>query len=356
MFFIINTTKHQGRAYLGKNKKDMKKTIFERFFITPGIKCLSIAICLTAGLLTSCSDDDDNNGDDDDNPPHQEITLDTPKYESVSAKYEITSGGGGISSIELTASGNYVVTMYGAAGVPSSLQQRNMMKSMLFAADATRANDGYITGKFVKISDTEFILEGFGSIVIDGAADNAFSIQVTPSEGATYTMNAEKAATVSNSEMTKALCRTWNINTVTIKGTFNGRDFYNGETPASQYVQNWDGLNKAFNQMIESITGEPENEPLYEPELTPAQIIFTRSGSYMVITDDNRLAVYEWEWKNEAAGTINYSNDIGSNSVSILFGGKELTMTEVNMDIDESEEGERFQMKIQSSFKCTEMK
>lgn len=327
----------------------MKKTKFENFFITHGMKCLSIAICLTAGLLTSCSDDDNDDGS-----TQQEITLDTPEYESVSAKYNIASGG--ISSIELTASGNYVVTMSGAAGVPSSLQQSNMMKSMFVKAGGTRANDGYIMGKFVKISDTEFILEGFGSIVIDGAADNAFSIQVTPSEGETYTLNAEKAANMSDSEMTKALCRTWNINTVTIKGTFNGKNFYEGDMPAAQYIQNWDGLNKAFNKLIESITGEPDDEPLYEPELTPEQIIFTKAGSYMIITDDDKLAVFDWEWADESKGTVNYSNNTGTNSVSILFNKKEMSLTEVNMDIDESEEGERFQLKIQSVHKCTEMK
>lgn len=342
----------KGELTLKKVNTVMEKTRFERFFITPGIKCLSAAMLLAACLMSSCSDDDE------DTKP-QNINLETPAYEDVSAKYDVTSGGGGISSIELTASGNYVITMEGAAYVPAALSPRNMMKSFTHAAaNGTRADEGYICGKFVKISDTEFILEGFGSIVIDGAAGNAFSIQVTKSEGETYTLNAEKAATVSNSEMSNALCRTWDINTMALKGTFNGRDFYNNEQPAAQYNQMWAGLNSAFAKLLESITGETDDEGFFEvPETSPVkQVIFTKSGSYMVMTEDSQLGIAEWAWKNEKNGIITYSNPRGSNDAEITFSGKEMSLTEVNFDMDETEEGMRFQLKVQTTYKCTEMK
>lgn len=343
----------KGELTLKKVNTVMEKTRFERFFITPGIKCLSVAMLLAACLMSSCSDDDE-----DQVPPQQDINLNEPTYESVSAKYNVTSGGGGISSIELTASGNYVITMEGAAYVPAALSPRNMMKSFTHAAtNGTRADEGYICGKFVKISDTEFILEGFGSIVIEGASNNAFSIQVTKSEGETYTLNAEKAATVSNSEMSNALCRTWDINTMALKGTFNGRDFYNGEKPASQHDLIWKELNTAFGKLIESITGEPEEDDFFNvPESTPKQIIFTKSGSYIIITEDNYLGIAKWTWKNEKNGIITYSNPMGTNDITVTFSGEEMNIDELNADIDESEDGERFQVKIQSTYKCTEMK
>lgn len=323
----------------------MEKTRFERFFITPGIKCLGVAMLLAACLMSSCSDDDE------DTKP-QDINLETPAYEDVSAKYDVTSGGGGISSIELTASGNYVITMEGAAYVPAALSPRNMMKSFIrAAANGTRADEGYICGKFVKISDTEFILEGFGSIVIDGAADNAFSIQVTKSEGETYTLNAEKAATVSNSEMSNALCRTWDINTMALKGTFNGKVFYDKEKPAVEHDLLWKELNAAFGSLI------GDDEPFFNVDkIKPKQIIFTKSGSYITITEDNYLGIADWRWNNEKNGVITYSNPMGTNNVTVQFSGSNMKLYEVNADIDDSEDGERAHLKVESTYNCTEMK
>lgn len=325
----------------------MEKTRFERFFITPGIKCLSVAMLLAACLMSSCSDDDE-----DQVPPQQDINLNEPTYESVSAKYNVTSGGGGISSIELTASGNYVVIMEGAAYVPEALSSRNMMKTIVNVnSKGTRSNDGYICGKFVKISDTEFILEGFGSIVIEGASNNAFSIQVTKSEGETYTLNAEKAATVSNSEMSNALCRTWDINTMALKGTFNGKVFYDKEKPAVEHDLLWKELNAAFGSLI------GDDEPFFNvDEIKPKQIIFTKSGSYITITEDNYLGIADWRWNNEKNGVITYSNPMGTNNVTVQFSGSNMKLYEVNADIDDSEDGERAHLKVESTYNCTEMK
>ena len=327
--------------------------------LKPGTVCLGIVMMLSAGVLSSCSDDDEGSVQ----PP---TNLETPAYESVSAKYEITSGGNGIQSIELTASGNYIVTYEQGATVQAytisaAAQGKPAAKNLLASKPATRVGEQYISGKFVKISDTEFILEGFGSIVIDGAADNAFSIQVTPSTGETYTMNAEKAATIADSEMTGALCRTWNINTIRMTLTFNGNTYFDSKArPTSEYAQVWRDLNSAMSRLEEQVTGEPSEGDFFDiPEYTPADIVFTKSGTYMVTATESYLSVSMWQWENEGNGIIRYSHDYAdmndpqySNTVNVAFNGSKLTMNEVNLE--ESEDG--MSLKIMTYYECSEAK
>lgn len=158
---------------------------------------------LSVGLFSSCSSDDDNE-------TSEPINLETPAYESVSAKYNVTSGGDGISSIELTESGEYIVIFDNASYAPKQNKTtKNMSMGILNGNKiSTRAFIGNIHGKFTKKSDNEFILDGFGTIVITGSADNAISIKVTTEDGEELNLNAEKATILADTEMTKALCRT----------------------------------------------------------------------------------------------------------------------------------------------------
>lgn len=327
--------------------------------LKPGTLCLGMVMMLSAGVLSSCSDDDDNGGEG-------PITLETPAYESVSAKYEITSGGNGIQSIELTASGNYIVT-YGqgatvqAYAISAATQGKASAKSLLSQKAATRVGEQYIRGTFVKISDTEFILEGFGSIVIDGAADNAFSIQVTPSTGETYTMNAEKAATIADSEKTNALCRTWNINTIRMTIEFNGRVEYDTKArAASEYTQMWRDMNTAMANLEERVTGEPSEGDFFDiPAYTPDDIIFTKAGTYLITATENYLGMSAWKWENEGNGTIRYALDNAyidnpeySNTANVTFNGSTMSISEVNLE--ESEDG--MSLRVMSYYECSEAK
>ena len=65
-----------------------------------------LLIFLATGFMSySCSDNDDDNNNGNNSP-----TLETPIFESISAKYEVINGDN-IKSIELTESGNYVVIL-----------------------------------------------------------------------------------------------------------------------------------------------------------------------------------------------------------------------------------------------------
>lgn len=78
----------------------MKKSLFlancsfGTFF---GVALLAFAVY---GLLSSCGSDGNNGGGS---------NCETPKYEADVAKYTITDTGSEYGSIELTASGNYII-------------------------------------------------------------------------------------------------------------------------------------------------------------------------------------------------------------------------------------------------------
>lgn len=170
---------------------------------------------------------------------------------------------------------------------------------------------------------------------------------------------------MADSEMTNALCRTWDISTVRMVATFNGSTFYDsGNRSASENNNIHIELNKAMQELSERLNGEPDDEEyISEPGYNPENVIFTKSGSYLVTTDTQQLGVSIWQWKDEPEGVLQYSHNINnisdpynSNEVSISFSGSSMTMNEVNLDFEEEDEGISMHLRIMSYYVCTEAK
>lgn len=312
---------------------------------------------LAVGFMSySCSEDDDNDGGG--STGSGSSTLEAPAFESVSAKYEITDGGD-IQSIELTESGNYVIVTNDY--VPDYDNG--------FFAHTRAGSSGTIFGKFIKISDTEFILEGFGSIVIEGDTNNAFSLQISENGKDPYVVGAEKIEAESNDQMTKKLCRTWDINKVNLKLYFLGKKEYDNTLPANQ----WDKLIQGLVNKVKEIEARYEDEEDEEDDdyyydddteeeyilglfskLKPEQIIFTKAGSYMVTYEGEQLAISTWTWINSNKGLLRYSWNYDyiydpeySNPCEVNFNGKAATMYHSKTDEDEI-------IKISFKYFCTE--
>ena len=274
---------------------------------------LLLAVAMTG--ITACSSDDDD------------TNFSTPQYESVSAYYEVTSHNSDIKSVELTSSGNYIVIRDNA-----SSRQAYFFSRFVIAPDEdeTRATtyQNIIKGRFTKISDTEFELEGFGRIVITGNADNAMSLEITPEDGQTYTLTAAKKTQNPDSQKTSWLCRTWDIsgfamkiemtkggNTVTvIDGKYSmddeqrlKQDIVAGLKTLFQtffpeeYERDREGADATAENAVKDINITGENSPL--------QIIFTKAGTYMVLYKGEKLAVATWAWDDEEKGILRYSWD-----------------------------------------------
>lgn len=226
---------------------------------------MAAALMLTATCFTACGDDE---GGDIGN-----IDLPTPQYEEVSGKYEITSAGSPYESIELSASGNYIVTLSSGGNyynAPVNGVAKSSRRSLLDSGKAkglTRATeyDGVIYGTFTSLGGNEFALEGFGTIKLGYSGDEVTSIEVTTQDGQTTQYDAKKKPTMNGDNVTNALCRTWRIEKI--------RDVY------------YDKQTGKTDDM--TVTPENPGEDGYD---MPIEVVWSKSGTYLVSYLDGSIA------------------------------------------------------------------
>ncbi len=263
-----------------------------------------LALCSVAFVACS-SDDDDENGNDIGN-------FDAPAFETDAAKYEIQDASSAYNSIELTASGNYIIQKNSSNYAPSrALTEPIALKTVrTFTSKRpmTRASEyaNILYGKYTKLSDGEYALEGFGTIKINfNSSSNAYSLEVTPNGGATETVTASKAHVKADSGMTNSLCRTWKFTKFRNISKLNGRTLYD-----ITYTDLGDFYQKAYDATgdetwLEDLKYYQEN-PSEEGD-TPEEVIFTKSGTYIVKYKHGTLAVSFWRWYNADKGIMQYS-------------------------------------------------
>lgn len=287
---------------------------------------MMLALMVAALSFTACGGDDEiDNGD-----------LSTPKYEAESALYMITDSQSDYKSIEFTASGNYLITMkYYVYGMTRMAEGPNCFRG-LFAHPIVKTrsygfDDKIIYGTYTVEGDT-YKLDGFGTIVVNGGGSNAVSLDITTKDGEKISLGAQKENQYSSSSMTNSLCRTWKSNKYGIHSTVGGQTVLD-ETYNSyrDFLRAFYGMDKNVgdNGVIEF--GNNVSVNLWEgveEELkkAPLQVIFTKSGTYVVFYADGSLAVSTWKWLDESAGKVRYSwdydnmyNSYSSGSISVNF-------------------------------------
>lgn len=245
---------------------------------------MAMTMLFMAASLTACSDDDNNGGGGADLP--------TPQYEQVSGKYAITSEGSPYESIELSASGNYIVTLnysggyYAADNTSANRISTNHHKSLLSGGAQTRATqDGnVIYGTFTSLGENEYAIEGFGTIKLDYTGSDVTGIEVTTQGGQTTQYTAEKQPVMGDDNMTSSLCRTWKIEKI--------HDvYYDKETGKTDDV---------------TVTPENPGETGYD---MPIEVMWSKSGTYLVSYRDGSIGIAEWKWKDRGAGQLYYAWD-----------------------------------------------
>ena len=251
-------------------------------------------------VITSCYF-----GGDDPLEPYEAGEFNKPKFESASALYNITSGNSGLQSIELTASGIYVVIPK-HSGTKSF--DDHMFDSHTKYVSTRSSDDGIIYGHYTKKGNGVFVLAGFGTIVVKGGEDNAVSLDITLDNGSKMEVGAQKADQYESSLKTNALCRTWDLGKVVLHKS-------NGDI--------------TYDSLLEYNNSERQG---YDPDDLPIQIIFTKSGTYIVIYAGGELAVSTWAWENEETGRAryswDYSNIYSGDIIDIAFENKQALITE----------------------------
>ena len=303
---------------------------------------------LSLGFI-SCSKDDDGGGNGASLNGGQ--NLQTPVYESVSALYEVQSSESDIKSIELTASGDYIVQMNGH--YPSYIAPRTKMMAKTFARTTRSVNPNIIYGKYTKISDNQFLLERWGTITVNGSDADALSITVTPQGStASYVVPVAKHTQYPSEDLTNKICRSWKISNFRYVANLDTKQIHNKEYPCTQegfqqFYKDLKDLGKKYasyfdeeeddeyTHKVHKAYDEDHDEDLFEEVEVPEYVVFTKAGTYMVYYNEEKLGISTWAWKDISKGMLRYSwnyetmeNNHWSGTVNVAFRNDQLAITE----------------------------
>ncbi len=314
----------------------MKKT-FLKFVLS----CFMAIFVAT--VFSSCGGDDDNSLAIATLPT---TGLETPQYEGVSAKYTIENQKSKIKSLELTASGNYLIITNGASyskRVGTLGVNKNIFVNL---GVVTRANyNNIIYGKFTKVSDTEYYLEDYGIVKITETANDSYKIEVQQNNGTSFEVGARKEEQYSTSTATNKLCRTWEIDKLGLTVKIKSTSFSFSKTVEED---DYKGLLLSYVSWMEKLSGKKLSE--FEKEQIiyiadaynqsrPTEITFTKSGTYTVNYINNAIGVAAWTWLNESAGKVQYSWNIDniydeniSGEMTIKYSGNTMKVYETSTD------------------------
>lgn len=251
-----------------------------------------VIVAMLTPCLFSCSDDDDNGP-----------VMTPPQYESVSGKYEITASGSPYESIELGASGDYIVTSKGYSSYTATAKQSFIFyKSISETRATTRGNLTY--GTYTQVSDDTFDLEGFGTIQLKKDANQQVTSITISVDGETTEYTTKKSETMGDDNKTNALCRTWKV----VQTHEMGYDEYEG----GDY----------------DITFTPADDPE-----SLSEVMFTKSGTFLQFYSDGDFEVNDWSWKDKGKGVVQLSNFVdGEGTITVTFSDDKLYVHESYRD------------------------
>lgn len=248
---------------------------FRKSFTWAVLACT--ALC--AGL-TSCGLSDD---DDDLDTPEDlwKGELSDAKYENDAVFYEVTNSNE-IASIELTASGDYIImptanSTYYAPAQTTRAGKKSGITSM-FHKDRKTTRSAYeyaVFGSYTKNADGTYTLDGFGVL---GIYDNG-KISLVRNDGQKLSLDVVKKGGVESSSLNSRFCRTWEIIEV-YEEVFDS----NGRRIAS-----------------DKLTDQEIREDFVRA------VLVSKAGTFTQIEWDNTLESYgNWWWSNEALQIFGY--------------------------------------------------
>lgn len=255
------------------------------------------ALALGAFSFSSCSSDDNDSGDG------GSAKLPTPAM----AKEAITLDNfscNEIKELELTASGDYLAY----AKTSFIYQFLPLSKSLKESIDNTYE---YISGKYTKVEDNIYFLEGLGTLQLTKGANNTVEIKLTNLSGTIATGTAEDETVNVTDGKTLDLCRTWYI----VQTNFRYEGFtadgkaetpVGAEFPNAQYQTSNDLM--AMGEWLMQNYKKDIMEELAGKSYIK-NIIFTPKT--FAINFGYETYVGDWEWTNKDKGTINYEWEKG---------------------------------------------
>ncbi len=261
---------------------------------------------LAIPVMTSCSDDDED----------EKISVGTPKYEAISGKYTVENSTSPYESIELGASGSYIITERNGyqrsqtKQIASSTKKGGFLRSP--QSDVLSRGTGYnglIYGTYSQLEDGTLKLDGFGILEIIYGTDNqeVIGFNLTPTGQSKVQLDVTKEEMMKDDELTNALCRTWKIESIRSIVYFNGKKVYD-----------------------ETATAENPGEEYEDDDSFPKEVLFSKAGTYMVYYENQTIGISSWKWKSQKEHTFYYAweNDWDEEAfATVSFSGNRLTVS-----------------------------
>lgn len=267
-----------------------------------------LAGCMSAGL-TACSSDDE--------PEFGEGELwvgdaTTPAYVSDAAVYSVNSGVQcPFKSIELTESGDYIVTPSAASYSMADSRSESAAKHGIFRkhkAPKSRTDlstSGYTYGTYTKNTDGSYNLKGLGTMTYSNG-----TIELSLTDGTNYIAGATKdMPSLAANDLNLRFCRTWKVTGAVV-------DIYDKN---GRKLDSW-------------IFSEAEIQEEYVK-----YILVSRCGSYVSIDwdetiDDNG----SWSWINTSEQRFEWVDEFGDTGTNqVLFNGNKAMFRDSWTDYDE---------------------
>ena len=317
---------------------------------------LFLALFTAMSTLVSCKNSSD-----------EPESLSTPVYEQHAAKFEVTTPSSEYKSIELTSSGNYIIVLKGDVNYsprrPQGILGAMRHSVLLNGTMKTRAwFDDIVEGKYSIDENGDYILANYGRIRVEMEGDTVACITIIFPDGTEKVIRAAMRNQLPESTMTNNLCRTWNADKIGLAVKVNGEKF-KSERPAEQFnllikeLNEW--LVKTIRNKYPEFTDDDDDfefdeDDLFDDEEMVKQIIFSKSGTYMVKYKNNSLALATWSWIDEKRGRLRYSWDYGdmydddaAGLVNVSFEDNGMVIREVLMDDYDDGDLEDFPFDIQ---------
>lgn len=266
-----------------------------------------MAFVLCLGGLTACGSDDD--------PEEGGGGSGSDVVNTDAARYEITDPNADISFIELTEGGQYFV-----GGDESDYGAKPMMARRAAQRAAESSDDGLHYGDYTKGANGEYVLNGYGTLVITQNGE-AYVVKITPN-GATTTKsyNARKVtSTVAASATAKNLCRTWKFQSVAYSFKMGSYTVFDLKANSMREItiQMKAKMKELASKNGEEWTQEDEdewNEQIeYAYEGQPERLTFTGSGYMYIRFGDNDVEPYMWRMSGNKLQRWNWDEEAWSN-------------------------------------------
>lgn len=266
-----------------------------------------MAFVLCLGGLTACGSDDD--------PEEGGGGSGSDVVNTDAARYEITDPNADISFIELTEGGQYFV-----GGDESDYGAKPMMARRAAQRAAESSDDGLHYGDYTKGANGEYVLNGYGTLVITQNGE-AYVVKITPN-GATTTKsyNARKVtSTVAASATAKNLCRTWKFQSVAYSFKMGSYTVFDLKANSMREItiQMKAKMKELASKNGEEWTQEDEdewNEQIeYAYEGQPERLTLTGSGYMYIRFGDNDVEPYMWRMSGNKLQRWNWDEEAWSN-------------------------------------------